>query len=69
MFVTSFLQSESGAVTVDWVVLTAAVMGFGLAAAFLVLGGVESLTDEVGAEIASIQAGFSFDPDAPADTD
>lgn len=27
----NFLRSEDGAVTVDWVVLTAAVVGFGLA--------------------------------------
>lgn len=44
-----FLTSESGAVTVDWVVLTAAVVGLGLS----VLTGVTSETQNVSNRIGS----------------
>lgn len=43
----SFLGSESGAVTVDWVVLTASVVGIGLSAATLTGAGVRSLGTDV----------------------
>lgn len=33
----NFIDSESGAVTVDWVVLTAAIVGIGLAVPTLIL--------------------------------
>jgi Flp pilus assembly pilin Flp len=39
----TFAKSESGAVTVDWVVLTAAIVGLGLAVMAVVSGGVEDL--------------------------
>ena len=37
----NFIASESGAVTVDWVVLTAALVGLGLAVMAMVSGGSE----------------------------
>jgi Flp pilus assembly pilin Flp len=40
----NFAKSESGAVTVDWVVLTAALVGLGLAVMAVVSGGVEDLS-------------------------
>ena len=43
----SFTTSESGAVTVDWVVLTAALVGLGLATMAVVSAGVEDLSDDV----------------------
>ena len=43
----TFLKSESGAVTVDWVVLTAALVGLGLAVMAVVSGGVEDLSGEI----------------------
>ncbi len=43
----NFAKSESGAVTVDWVVLTAAIVGLGLAVMAVVSGGVEDLTGEI----------------------
>lgn len=43
----SFLSSESGAVTVDWVVLTAALVGLGLAVMAVVSGGVEDLSGNI----------------------
>ena len=42
-----FIHSESGAVTVDWVVLTAALVGLGLAAMSVVSGGVDDLSNDV----------------------
>lgn len=39
----NFATSESGAVTVDWVVLTAAMVGLGMVTVMLVSNGVESL--------------------------
>ena len=38
----SFKQDENGAVTVDWVVLTAAAIGISLTALFTVGGGVKA---------------------------
>jgi hypothetical protein len=39
----TFLASESGAVTVDWVVLTAAMVGLGMATLMVVSNGLENL--------------------------
>lgn len=39
----NFAADESGAVTVDWVVLTAAIVGLGIAVVASVRGGVESI--------------------------
>jgi hypothetical protein len=55
-----FAQSEDGAVTVDWVVLTAALVGLGLATMAVVSGGVEDLSDEVSVELASIEVGANL---------
>jgi Flp pilus assembly pilin Flp len=43
----TFAKSESGAVTVDWVVLTAAIVGLGLAVMAVVSGGVEDLAGDI----------------------
>ena len=42
-----FVRSESGAVTVDWVVLTAGLVGLGMAATVVVSGGVEHQAEEI----------------------
>lgn len=49
----SFLRSESGAVTVDWVVLTASVVGVGISAATLTGTGVRSLGQDIGSSLSS----------------
>ncbi len=56
-----FLRSESGAVTVDWVVLTGALVGLGLAVAAVVSGGLDDLSGDIRAELdgTSIQTAFS----------
>jgi len=44
----TFFSDESGAVTVDWVVLTAALVGLGLAVMSVVSGGIENLSTDIG---------------------
>ncbi|MBF9046157.1 hypothetical protein LSUCC0031_03415 [Rhodobacterales bacterium LSUCC0031] len=43
----NFVASESGAVTVDWVVLTAAMVGLGFATIMVMSNGVESLAGNI----------------------
>ena len=43
----NFKSDESGAVTVDWVVLTAAIVGLGMVVMTTVGGGIESLGGEI----------------------
>ncbi|MBF9034089.1 hypothetical protein HKCCE2091_07540 [Rhodobacterales bacterium HKCCE2091] len=43
----AFGRDESGAVTVDWVVLTAALVGLGLAVISVISGGMETLSGEI----------------------
>ena len=56
-----FKNDESGAVTVDWVVLTAAIVGIGLSVITVISGGVQSATEEIdgGLQVAS-KFKFSF---------
>lgn len=46
-----FLTSEGGAVTVDWVVLTAALVGLGLAVMAVVSGGTEDLSSDIDTQL------------------
>ena len=50
-FLKKFRKDENGAVTVDWVVLTAAVVALAGAAYSSIEGGAESLTESTGAFI------------------
>ena len=57
----AFTSSESGAVTVDWVVLTAALVGLGLATMTVVSGGVSDLSTDIDTQLKSdgiIQTAF-----------
>jgi len=47
----NFSRDESGAVTVDWVVLTAAIVGLGIAVLTSVSGGTTSLANKISNEI------------------
>ena len=49
----AFLKDESGAVTVDWVVLTAAIVGLGIAVLTSVSGGTTVLADSISSHMAS----------------
>lgn len=46
-FIKKFRKEEEGAVTVDWVVLTAAVVGLGVAGVATVSNGVDSLATKI----------------------
>jgi len=50
----NFIKSESGAVTVDWVVLTAAIVGLGLAVMAVVSGGIEDLSTGINTSLTAI---------------
>ena len=56
-----FIRSESGAVTIDWVVLTAATVGMSLAVMSVVSDGIEDLADRISTQISDIQLRDSFD--------
>jgi Flp pilus assembly pilin Flp len=60
----TFAADESGAVTVDWVVLTAALVGLGLAVMTVISGGLENLTGDINAVLADniAQNGFITQP-------
>ena len=55
-----FNNEEDGAVTVDWVVLTAAVVGLGLAALAAVRGGMKSLTGKVDSTMSGMSIQTTF---------
>jgi len=55
-----FVTSEDGAVTVDWVVLTAGLVGLGLAAMAVTSAGVENLSGDIRGELTSMDAGPTF---------
>ena len=50
-FIGSFIASEDGAVTVDWVVLTAAIVGLGVAVLSSVTSGAKNVTDTVSSHL------------------
>ncbi|WP_071676137.1 pilus assembly protein [Nioella nitratireducens] len=56
----TFLNSESGAVTVDWVVLTAAIVGLGLAVMAVVSSGVENLSGDIQTQLETNHITTSF---------
>jgi Flp pilus assembly pilin Flp len=49
----TFSKDESGAVTVDWVVLTAAIVGLGIAVIAAVSSGVTSLGGQIDTALSS----------------
>ncbi len=63
-FIKTFAQDENGAVTVDWVVLTAAVVGLAVAAYGSIQSGAESLTAATDTSLSGMTVG---DIGAPED--
>jgi len=57
----SFVLSESGAVTVDWVVLTAALVGLALAVTNTVGAGLSNLSSEIRAQLERDHITTGFD--------
>lgn len=53
----TFKQDESGAVTVDWVVLTAAIVGLGVAVLATVRGGMETIADNISDGLSDTEIG------------
>ena len=56
----NFVSNESGAVTVDWVVLTAAIVGLGLAVMSVVSTSTETLTNKVGTAMNGMTVDTTF---------
>ncbi|EAR52311.1 hypothetical protein OG2516_07537 [Oceanicola granulosus HTCC2516] len=50
-------RDEDGAVTVDWVVLTAAIVGLGVTLAAMVVAGTQGTGDEIGAYLSTVTVG------------
>ncbi|MBT8410346.1 MAG: hypothetical protein KJP02_00940 [Octadecabacter sp.] len=55
-FIKNFRKDEDGAVTVDWVVLTAAIVGLGIAVLTSVGGGTMSASDTLSGNVANTQS-------------
>ncbi|SDK11718.1 Flp family type IVb pilin [Aliiruegeria lutimaris] len=56
----SFRKDEDGAVTVDWVVLTAAIVGLGIATLAAVSSGVEDLSGDISDQLKTEQIKTTF---------
>lgn len=54
----SFLSDDAGAVTVDWVVLTAAIVALAGGAALVALPGISQLANNIGETTGELQIGF-----------
>jgi len=52
-FIKNFRSDEDGAVTVDWVVLTAAIVGLGIAIMVSVGDGTTALGDRISSQLAN----------------
>ena len=55
----NFRNDEDGAVTVDWVVLTAAIVGLGLAIMVSVGNSTETLANKISRKLATQTTGFT----------
>ena len=55
----NFKQDEDGAVTVDWVVLTAAIVGLGIAVLTSVSGGVNTLAETISNDLSTYTTGIN----------
>lgn len=69
---TIFLSDETGAITVDWVVVTAGVVGLALATLAVVSGGVENGSEDIAQSLSNAhpeENPFPTNTDASASTD
>ncbi len=57
-----FVADESGAVTVDWVVLTAATVGLGLVVMQQIGGGIEVLSNKIVTDLNQRNSGYVSTP-------
>lgn len=56
-FFKTFANDESGAVTVDWVVLTAAIVGLGIGVIGTLAGSSSNVASNISSEVAAITVG------------
>ena len=56
----AFLKSESGAITVDWTVLTASLAGMGLAVGSVVSGGLQDLSNDIRDYLTGVEMSDEF---------
>jgi Flp pilus assembly pilin Flp len=62
-FIKNFRAEEDGAVTVDWVVLTAAIVGLGIAVILAVRGGTVDMAGDIGTTLSNANVpSISFTP-------
>ena len=61
-FIKTFHADEDGAVTVDWVVLTAAIVGLGIAVLTSVSNGANEMANNIEAELGTAVPTISFAP-------
>jgi len=54
----TFKSDEAGAVTVDWVVLTAAIVGLGMVVMTTVGGGITGLGDAIVTDLGTRSSGY-----------
>lgn len=57
-----FNQDESGAVTVDWVVLTGAIVGLGIYVTAIIGSGIQTLGQKIVDDLNTRNAGYSSTP-------
>ena len=53
-----FLRQEDGAVTVDWVVLTAAIVGLGLVVVLPIVVGTDSMSQKAKGYVENVKVGY-----------
>lgn len=56
---TKFANDESGAVTVDWVVLTAAIVGIAIAVLTLISGGINNAANAIDEQLSDSSTGIA----------
>ena len=54
---TRFINDESGAVTVDWVVLTAAIVGIAIAVLTVIAGGINTASEGINTDLEEDSSG------------
>ncbi|SEW06643.1 hypothetical protein SAMN05444851_1186 [Aliiroseovarius sediminilitoris] len=55
--ISGLITDEDGAVTVDWVVLTASIVMLGMASMFIVAGNIPGLTEQISSVVANQSVG------------
>lgn len=60
-FIKNFRADEDGAVTVDWVVLTAAIVGLAIAIFTTMFGNVEALATDINTDLGTVSIDKTLD--------